>query len=198
MMNMMNDNTALVNSILNVIPAVIIIVDEDLKIFELNTSAGSALGLYKENVFMKRGGEALKCVNANKSPKGCGHSESCPDCILRNTYNEAFLGNKTTRKHARMEIRNNGDVVELHLLVTAAPFSFEGKHLTLLILEDIAELVKLRSIIPICANCKKIRDDEDYWESVEQYFSERVDVDFSHSICPVCVRKLYPELYPPK
>ena len=190
-----SDDSRLAHSILDAIPAVIIIADSDLTIYDVNTAASGSLELYKDAVFMKRGGEALKCVNSDKVPKGCGHSSACSECILTNTYNEALKGNKVTRNHARMEVRRGDKIVELHLLVTASPFTFEGKQLTLIILEDIAELIKLRSIIPICANCKKIRDDEDFWESVEQYFSERVDVDFSHSICPDCARLLYPELY---
>ena len=55
--------------------------------------------------------------------------------------------------------------------------------------------VKLLSgLIPICANCKQIRDDKGYWQSVENYISQHSQAEFSHSICPDCVRKLYPEL----
>ena len=150
-----SDDSRLAHSILDAIPAVIIIADSDLTIYDVNTAASGSLELYKDAVFMKRGGEALKCVNSDKVPKGCGHSSACSECILTNTYNEALKGNKVTRNHARMEVRRGDKIVELHLLVTASPFTFEGKQLTLIILEDIAELIKLRSIIPICANCKK-------------------------------------------
>lgn len=49
----------------------------------------------------------------------------------------------------------------------------------------------LRGIIPICANCKKIRDDKGFWNQVEQYVQEHTDVEFSHGICPECSVKLY-------
>jgi two-component system, chemotaxis family, CheB/CheR fusion protein len=52
----------------------------------------------------------------------------------------------------------------------------------------------LRGIIPICANCKKIRDDQGYWNQVEVYVRDRTDAQFSHSICPDCAKELYPEL----
>ncbi|RMH77560.1 MAG: hypothetical protein D6681_20830, partial [Calditrichaeota bacterium] len=45
------------------------------------------------------------------------------------------------------------------------------------------------------ASCKKIRDDDGYWEQVEDYISTRADVEFSHSLCPDCMNKLYPEIY---
>lgn len=57
-----------------------------------------------------------------------------------------------------------------------------------------AEMKTLRGFIPICSNCKKIRDDEDYWHEIEGYIQEHSDAKFSHSICPGCVKKLYPEI----
>ncbi len=50
----------------------------------------------------------------------------------------------------------------------------------------------LRGIIPICSNCKKIRDDKGFWSQVEAYVSSRTDAKFSHSICPDCAEKLFP------
>jgi hypothetical protein len=61
------------------------------------------------------------------------------------------------------------------------------------VLEDINDLVHLRKILPICASCKKIRDDKEYWSDVEAYFKKQLDVDFSHGICPDCFRTLYPQ-----
>jgi len=52
---------------------------------------------------------------------------------------------------------------------------------------------QLQGILPICASCKKIRDDNGYWNQVERYFQERSDVSFSHSTCPECTKKLYGE-----
>jgi response regulator RpfG family c-di-GMP phosphodiesterase len=47
---------------------------------------------------------------------------------------------------------------------------------------------ELESILPICGYCKKIRDDQNYWQQIEQYFNERDGTEFSHSICPDCTR----------
>ncbi|MGV8058118.1 MAG: PAS domain S-box protein [Smithellaceae bacterium] len=55
------------------------------------------------------------------------------------------------------------------------------------------EVRTLRGIVPICASCKKIRDDGGYWNQVEQYVSAHSEAEFSHSICPDCFEKLYPE-----
>lgn len=54
-------------------------------------------------------------------------------------------------------------------------------------LEDaLAQVKRLQGMLPICAWCKKVRDDEDYWHSVEDYITRRTDVQFSHGICPEC------------
>lgn len=57
-------------------------------------------------------------------------------------------------------------------------------------LEDIRTL---RGIIPICANCKQVRDDKGYWNQVEVYIRDHSDAKFSHGICPDCMKKLYPD-----
>lgn len=58
------------------------------------------------------------------------------------------------------------------------------------------EVKKLRALIPICANCKRIRNDDGYWQEVETYFRTRVGVDFTHSICSPCGEKIYGEFWP--
>lgn len=52
----------------------------------------------------------------------------------------------------------------------------------------------LRGLLPICANCKRIRDERGYWHSVERYISDRLDVRFTHGVCPECMRTLYGDL----
>jgi len=52
----------------------------------------------------------------------------------------------------------------------------------------------LEGILPVCASCKKIRDKENNWHSIEVYIRDRTDADFSHSICPECAARLYPEI----
>ncbi len=54
---------------------------------------------------------------------------------------------------------------------------------------------KLKGLIPICAKCKKIRDDEGYWNELELYLHEHTDADFTHGLCPDCVKELYPKAY---
>ena len=58
----------------------------------------------------------------------------------------------------------------------------------------LAEIKTLRGIVPICAKCKKIRDDKGYWNQLEKYMETHLDAEFSHGICPQCMQELYPEL----
>jgi response regulator RpfG family c-di-GMP phosphodiesterase len=59
-------------------------------------------------------------------------------------------------------------------------------------LESALEEIKtLHGLLPICSFCKKIRDDNGYWNQLEEYFSRHSDLDFSHSICPDCLKKHY-------
>ncbi len=60
------------------------------------------------------------------------------------------------------------------------------------------EIKTLSGLIPICASCKKIRDDRGYWKQVEQYIEEHSHAEFSHGLCPECAEKLYPEYYKKK
>lgn len=60
------------------------------------------------------------------------------------------------------------------------------------------EIKILKGLIPICANCKKVRDDAGYWQHIEVYVRERSDAEFSHGICPACAKELYPGLKIPE
>jgi hypothetical protein len=58
-----------------------------------------------------------------------------------------------------------------------------------------AEIRELRTLVPICAYCKNVRNDRGYWEKVEKYIEDRYPAEFSHGICPDCIRKNFPEFY---
>lgn len=64
--------------------------------------------------------------------------------------------------------------------------------------EALAQVKTLSGLLPICANCHKIRDDKGYWNRIESYLEARSDACFTHSICPDCVQKLYPNFHPAK
>ena len=60
--------------------------------------------------------------------------------------------------------------------------------------QALSQIRTLRGMLPICANCKKIRDDKGYWNQIETYIHAHSEAKFSHGICPECMKKLYPGL----
>ena len=60
--------------------------------------------------------------------------------------------------------------------------------------DALGQIKTLKGMIPICASCKKIRDDKGFWSNVEVYIRDRTEVEFSHGICPDCAKKLYGNL----
>jgi hypothetical protein len=92
-------------------------------------------------------------------------------------------------------------VVICILLVLIVVFSLwidkaakERENIILELQDALSEIRKLRGIIPICSSCKKVRDDKGYWNQIESYIRDHSEADFSHSICPECAKKLYPDL----
>lgn len=61
------------------------------------------------------------------------------------------------------------------------------------LLQALAEVKTLSGLLPICAHCKKIRDDDGYWNQIESYMAKRTDVEFTHGICPDCAKKFFPD-----
>ena len=62
--------------------------------------------------------------------------------------------------------------------------------------KTLSEVKTLRGFLPICSNCKKIRDDKGYWNQIESYIRDRSEAEFSHGLCPECAKKLYPDMDP--
>jgi len=57
------------------------------------------------------------------------------------------------------------------------------------------QIKELQGLLPICASCKKIRDDQGNWEQIESYIAARSPAQFSHGLCPECAERLYPDFY---
>jgi len=89
------------------------------------------------------------------------------------------------------------DAQELHIAIQMALFKHksdkEKKELSEKLRQALAKVKLLSGLLPICASCKKIRNDEGYWEQLEFYIREHSEAEFTHGICPDCCKKLYPE-----
>jgi hypothetical protein len=96
----------------------------------------------------------------------------------------AYLFVIMTMAHALL-----GRFVDLHRSVETANATLEDR-----VKAALADVKVLRGFIPICASCKKMRDDQGFWTRLEEYLGEHSEASLTHGICPDCARQLYPEL----
>ena len=178
----------MLRSVLDALPAMVFVVDNDVRIEDYNAAAGEFLTVHKSSIIKKRGGEVLHCIHATDVLEGCGRGPFCGDCVIRNSVTEAFQGNRVVRRRITLEVIQDKNKIEIYALITTSPFFYKEKWFALLIIEDISEIAELRRMIPICSVCKKVRDEKESWSRVETYFKEHWDIDFSHSLCPECYK----------
>jgi hypothetical protein len=194
-----SDRPPLLRTVFDTMPIPAFIVDDDLRIQDFNTAAGHLLGPEPQLALHRRGGDALHCINSEAS--GCGRSARCKDCVIRNSVNKAFSGGATHREIHRADLRSDGKKKRsIDLLVTATALPGTEPRSALLILEDISELLTLRGLLPICAHCKKVRDDEQYWHEIDMYLHTQMHMNLTHSLCPACFAeemKIIEQLNPP-
>lgn len=182
-------------NILDAIPSPVFVVEEDVRIVDYNSAAAKMLSSERSVVISRRAGEVLHCLHSTEVEGGCGHSPFCSSCVIRKSVNESLSGNRSLRQKLEMEVKV-GEAVQARLyLVSTSPLAYQGRQLAVVILEDIEELRQLRSLLPICSSCKKIRDDQEYWQNVEDYLEAHHEIDFTHGICPDCARRLYPTIW---
>jgi hypothetical protein len=181
----------LLRALFDAYPAPTYLVDEDIRIELMNRAAAELSGGMRDELPpLMRSGEALHCLNGE--PSGCGAGGRCGECVVRTAVRTAVSARAVHRAPAFMQRRLAGEVKEAFFLVTASPFDHGGRPLVLLTLEDVTAVARLKSLLPMCAGCRKIRNDSDYWQSVEAYLKEHHDVDVSHGFCEECVERLYP------
>lgn len=183
---------AFLESLVDAFPSAVFVVDQNAEIYALNATARALVGKDADRLYQSKSGVALRCIHTDETPRGCGASESCHDCIIATSIARALNDQTVVREKARVYTRADGVVRDRYLLVSAKPFPFEGATFVLLTLENIEDLIRLSSLLPICAGCKKIRNTQGEWETFERYLSDRIAVDFSHSMCPSCMEKWYP------
>lgn len=124
-----------------------------------------------------------------------GRTEVCEYRIVRKDGGLRWL-----RNHARpVWDEDQGRVVRIYAAaqdITERKRAREERERLIVELQDALARVKtLSGLLPICASCKKIRDDKGYWTAVETYILEHSDAEFSHGLCPDCARKLYPDYF---
>lgn len=117
-----------------------------------------------------------------------------PIVLLTGTYQEAELAMHALTKGAQDYLRK--DEINRHLLTRAIHYAIDRKEaerererLIKNLQDALAHIKTLQGLLPICMYCKKIRDDKQYWQQIEQYVSAHSEAQFTHGICPDCYKK---------
>jgi hypothetical protein len=184
-------------AILDAYPAPTLVVDEDVRALFINSSARRALSVETDaqyqNALRERGGHLLNCVHASDSPEGCGRGQACKTCVIRNSVGNALATQAVSRARAVLQLDRGSSTVDAHFLVSTAMVEHDGSKAVILTLEDISDLIKLTSLLPICYQCRRVRSEEEYWITVEEYLREKANIEVSHCLCAECLEKHYPE-----
>ena len=182
--------------ILDAIAKPILVIDGNYHIIAANSMACDSFCSSPDNIVGK---ECFKMTHNLEEP--CWHFGK--DCPVKTAFG-------TKEKAMAIHKHNHAGKAIIEEIIAVPVFDDRGKLLFIVEeLNDITELVKskevidhlkseirtLRDFIPICSSCKKIRDDEGFWQNLESYFSDRSEIEFSHGICPECMKKLYPDYY---
>lgn len=172
----------------------VIVLDAQNRVADINAAAQRIFGCAPDSVV---GGPAYKLIGATDETRVLLESEAeqrvelsvIVDGVLR-----AFDVYMSPLRHWGGQL--TGRLLVLRDITHYKRLEQEREELIQGLREALAQVKTLRGLLPICANCKRIRDDEGYWHTVESYIRDHSDADFSHGICPDCAKKLYPELFP--
>ncbi len=172
----------------------VLVIDSQGRLVDLNPSAQRLLGKAAEDVIGRPSIQALSRIP---------HLESL---LAEDRANQQDLELTVAEKRLALHVqisrlrdhrgKINGRLLVLHDITRRRELEEEQRHLIAQLREALAEVKTLQGMLPICSSCKKIRDDQGYWQHVEVYVREHTGVVFSHGICPDCARRLYGELCP--
>lgn len=126
--------------------------------------------------------------------------ESCPTpVVVLTAYDTPELVERASAAGVGAYLVKPPDADEIERAITIAIARFEDLMELRRVnteLQDTLDKVKtLSGLLPICSSCKKIRDDEGYWNQLEVYIRDHSEVEFSHGLCPECAKELYPEIF---
>ena len=158
-----------------------------------------------ENVYARCYADQAACVIAQGSDLVAGLQVSGLPLDYLPAAVEAFSEQPPTLRYSAFPLGEYGVLVLAgpdddrarrpwaQVVVVQAATAIERQQLIVRLREALAEVRALSGLLPICAHCKKIRDDQGYWHQVEEYIQNHSDAEFSHGLCPECARLYYGE-----
>ncbi|MGM0426584.1 MAG: c-type heme family protein [Thermodesulfobacteriota bacterium] len=158
---------------------------------------GVAVYLNKRWIFDPLNALRLKAVEISRKPERVGEQIDLPSGIELSQLTEAFNAMSLQLRKERdvLEHRVEERTQDLNRTNSQLRTEIDERQKLISKLEKaLTEIKTLRGILPICSHCKKIRDDKGYWNQLESYVRDHSDAEFSHGICPECMRKFYPDM----
>lgn len=180
--------------VIDAIPAPVFVVDKDLTIIDSNP-AGAALSSGASGVVCgKRCCEVQQCIHVNAVDDGLLPSRACKTCKLKISVEQSINGQRAIREKHRMTCSNASSVFQATKFLTTTPFEHQAKSAVLLVVEEMLPLKASDEKLAVCANCKKIRNDNELWEGADQFLRKYLNLMVSHGLCPECAQTLYSKL----
>ncbi|MBW1748744.1 MAG: hypothetical protein JRE07_01925 [Deltaproteobacteria bacterium] len=141
------DNDDFLNTILDKIPFPIFLMDDDVRIHVYNLAAISLIDIELYRVNKVGCGDAFNCVYS--MPDGCGESEACKECVIRNSVRKSYGGSGVVREKTNIQLVRGDKVEQIQMFVTTEPLKYNDELCVIVILENIIARKKLRCILPI-------------------------------------------------
>jgi hypothetical protein len=170
----------------------LVLLDSDWRVVAHNQAADGLFQGSPEFCLVKSNGEVAGCFRPQGAVKGCAACPSCEDCPLRRAGERALETSKATRCAAVARITDREGTRVVPLWIVASPLLLGPRESILILLEGAPKAGKDR-LLPICAVCKKIRDESDDWHRLEEYLQAYQNVTFTHSLCPECAPGFFPQ-----
>jgi hypothetical protein len=180
------DRPALSTAVFDAFPFPAFVVDDDLRLLAANPAADRMVSGGAVTQIDRRGGEALQCIN---SAGGCGRSEACPGCVIRNAVTFAVADGQPVRRRALLEFSDDRGLRQMHALVTASPLAWEGRRAALLWFEDLALMLAMSDALPICTGCREVRD-ESLWLQIQGCLEAQPHAAAPLGLCERCAARL--------
>jgi PAS domain S-box-containing protein len=183
----------------------VIVIDAEGRLTFMNPEAERLLGWTSEELVGKELHEEIH----HQRPDGtsypldeCASSEVLRTGVRQMVARDAYLrkdGSFLPISYVTAPVREGDKVVAAVIAfqdITVRQMIEEERERLIAELKEALENVKtLKGLLPICASCKRIRDDTGYWNQIEAYIHEHSEAEFSHGICPECAQKIYPEYF---
>ncbi len=174
----------------------VIVLDPDDRLVDLNPAAQSLVGRSASEVIGRPAAEVFadQPEMIGMIDRGLAASQTQAEvCLVRGEDRRHYELHLSPLKDRRS--RRRGRLLVLRDISQRKRAEEERERLIARLQEALDKVKTLSGLLPICASCKKIRDDQGYWQQIEVYIRDRSEAEFSHSLCPECAKKLYPDHY---